>query len=193
MLPFVLVFTTYAFFPRVIAAAPRTFVAAMAVTGVACSLSARLSVFAMAWRAVYAVVLYVILWWAMLICVSAFPQNYRLAFPRNVTEQQKAFYQATLRSYQEALPPGTTRKDVEAYLRRKNIPFRRICCMLQSHETTYADEVKIGEENTVLFCEANIVYVGFQFVAAGSPQPFAAHESDTLVSIQITQRGEGCL
>jgi hypothetical protein len=120
-------------------------------------------------------------------CVVSAKRGARLA------EQREAFYQATLRSYSEALQLGMTRKDVEAYLRGKGKPFRQMCCMERSAKNAYDDLTKIGEESHPPYCEAHNIYIGFEFVSAGSHKFLEAHESDTLARIIVYHWLEGCL
>jgi hypothetical protein len=119
-------------------------------------------------------------------CVSA-KRAARLA------DEREAFYQATLRTYSEAFQLGMTRKDVEAYLRRKGKPFKQMCCMERSGKNAYDDLTKIGEESHPWYCEAHNVYIGFEFVSAGSHEFPEAHESDTLTKIMVYHWLEGCL
>jgi hypothetical protein len=110
-----------------------------------------------------------------------------------LAEQREAFYETTLRSYSEALQIGITRKDVEAYLRGEGKPFRQMCCMERSAKNAYDDLTKIGEESPPWYCEAHNIYVGFEFVSAGSHKFPEAHESDVLTKIMVYRWLEGCL
>ena len=110
-----------------------------------------------------------------------------------LAEQREAFYQATLQSYSNALQLGLTRKEVEAHLRGKSKRFKQMCCMERSAKNAYDDLTKIGEENHPWYCEAHNVYIGFEFVSAGSHKFPEAHESDTLTKITVYHRLEGCL
>ncbi len=110
-----------------------------------------------------------------------------------LAQQRELFYQATLRSYSDALRSGLTRKDVESYLRANNKPFRQMCCMGRSGKNAYDDLTKIGEESPPWNCSAHNVYIGLEFVSAGT-HPFPeAHESDTLTKVRIFHWFEGCL
>jgi hypothetical protein len=110
----------------------------------------------------------------------------------SLAAQRDAFYQATLRSYSEALQLGMTRKDVEAYLRGNSKPFRQMCCM-ESWKNAWDDLTKVGEESHPWFCSAHNVYIGFEFVSAESHRFPEAHESDTLTKVMIYHWLEGCL
>ena len=112
---------------------------------------------------------------------------------RLAAQKRDAFYQATLRSYSEALQLGMTRKDVEAYLRGKSKPFRQMCCMGRSWKNAWDDLTKVGEERHPWYCSAHNVYIGFEFVSAESHRFPEAHESDTLTKVMIYHWFEGCL
>ena len=53
---------------------------------------------------------------------------YRVRKKRAQQEREVA-YQTALRSYSEALKPGMTRKEVEDYLRVRNMLFSQMCCV----------------------------------------------------------------
>jgi len=106
-------------------------------------------------------------------------------------------YQSALRSYSEALRPGMTRKQVEGYLRTKNVKFRQMCCVDASHRfstNVYDDIAKIGQEDPQWFCNEKNVYVAFQFAGPerNPPEP-GADASDKLRAISIYRWNEGCL
>ena len=110
-----------------------------------------------------------------------------------LAEQRETFYQASLRSYSEVLRLGMTRKDVEAYLQGKGKAFKQMCCIERSPKNAYDDLTKIGAENHPWYCDKHNVYIGFQFVSAGSHTFPKADESDTLTKITVYHRLEGCL
>ena len=103
----------------------------------------------------------------------------------SLAAQCEASYQATLRSYSQALRLGSTRKDVESYLRSTNKSFRQMCCMEGSGKNAW-DDLTSSEHN---------VYIGFEFVSAGTHSlPVSpADELDTLTKIRIFYWLEGCL
>jgi hypothetical protein len=110
-----------------------------------------------------------------------------------LADEREAFFQATLHSYSEALQLGMTRKDVEVYLRGKGKAFKQMCCMEKSAKNASDDLTKIGEESHPWYCEAHNVYIGFEFVSAGSHKFPEAHDSDTLTKIMVYHWLEGCL
>jgi hypothetical protein len=113
-------------------------------------------------------------------------------------EQQKreVAYQSALLAYSETLKPGMTRKEVEDYLRAKNVGFRLMCCVdfRNSSKGVYDELTKIGQEDAPWACSEKNIYVAFQFTrpernAAG----WDANDSDTLKAITIFRWLEGCL
>jgi len=113
--------------------------------------------------------------------------------------RREATYQAALRSYTEALKPGMTRKQVEDYLRAKNIKFRQICCvdikeLQSSRRRSWDDLTKIGEEDIPFVCRENNVYVAFQFTDHEQGEAKRqVNDLDTLKALSIYHSLEGCL
>jgi hypothetical protein len=109
----------------------------------------------------------------------------------NAKKKREAAYQATLQSYSDVLKSGMTRKYVEEYLRSKGVTFQQLCCIGES--SAFADLLKIGTEKHTWYCSEHDVYVAFQFVASEPHTLPVAHDTDTLKSITIFQKLEGCL
>ncbi len=110
-----------------------------------------------------------------------------------LAQHRDILYQATLHSYTDALKPGLTRKDVESYLRANNKVFSQMCCMERSDKNAYDDLTPIGKEGHPWFCSAHNVYIGFEFVSAGTHRFPEAHDSDTLTNVRVFHWLEGCL
>ncbi len=104
--------------------------------------------------------------------------------------KREATYQATLQSYSDVLKPGMTRKYVEDYIRLKGQSAQQICCIEDS--SVFADLLKIGKEKHPRYCSEKNVYIAFQFVAV-EPRNSWVGDSDTLKSVTIFRRLEGCL
>jgi hypothetical protein len=100
--------------------------------------------------------------------------------------KREEVYQSTLRSYRQIVKPGMKRRDVEEYLRSKNIEFFRL---------PDDDLTKIGEDDSLsLFCGRPDVFLQFQFTA--SPQQGHQIDGDdkvTLNKIEIIRKGSGCI
>ncbi|HEY4951010.1 MAG TPA: hypothetical protein VIH88_11795 [Candidatus Acidoferrales bacterium] len=109
----------------------------------------------------------------------------------NAQKKREAAYQATLLSYSDLLKPGMTRKYVEDYLRSKGAIVQQLCCV--EEKSALADLLKVGTQKHPWYCEEHNVYIAFQFVAIEPHKPWEAYDSDTLKSIAIFHRPEGCL
>jgi hypothetical protein len=109
----------------------------------------------------------------------------------NAQEKREAAYQTTLQSYSDVLKPGMTRKYVEDYLRSKGVTFHQLCCI--DERSAFADLLKIGKEKHPWYCSEHDVYVAFQFVAAEPHTLPLARDTDTLKTITIFHKLEGCL
>lgn len=83
---------------------------------------------------------------AAAIAILAVFAVHRLGEARAQTKREAA-YEVILRSYAQVLKPGMTRKDVEDYLRERNVAFRHMCCVdFKSSKSVWDDLVKIGQE-----------------------------------------------
>jgi hypothetical protein len=98
-------------------------------------------------------------------------------------------YGSALSVYQRDLKPGASRKEVEDYLRGRNISFSQMCCWIAPHASrTLDDMVFLRTEHRPWPCGTADVYIGFVF----DDQPnqlhtrkFEADDADTLVGIHI--------
>jgi hypothetical protein len=121
--------------------------------------------------------------------------RYRLK--KRVQRRREAVYEAALRSYTQVLKPGMTRKEVEDYLRAKNIEFRQICCVdikESSKRRSWDDLTRIGEEDVPFVCRENNVYVAFQFTDHEQRGTgWQANDLDALKALSIYHSLEGCL
>lgn len=119
---------------------------------------------------------------------------------RHLTEMKaqkgrEVAYQTALHSFQQVLKPGMSRKEVEAYLRGKNISFRQMCCVEKNSKNSLDDLTKIGEEKTPWFCSENNIYIAFQFADRTEQKEtrLRASDLDTLQAVTIFRWLEGCL
>jgi hypothetical protein len=116
---------------------------------------------------------------------------------KRAQQRREVAYQSALRAYSAVLRPGMTRKEVEDYLRARNIGFQQMCCVDTSQDfskSVYDDLTKIGKEDAPWFCSEKNVYVAFQFTRptwkAGEAD---AEDSDRLRAVTIHRWLEGCL
>ena len=120
----------------------------------------------------------------------------RHRWAKRAQEAREASYQSAQRAYSEVFKPGMSRKQVEDYLRSRNVAFHQMCCSDDKEfpKGAYDDYVKIGQEEAPWFCSESNVYIDFHFI---HPQPnpvrFDAEDSDTLKTISIFPWLMGCL
>src|ERR1700744_714374 len=116
----------------------------------------------------------------ILICAGILYWAVSSILTRREERRRESMFQETLRAYQEALKPGMTRAQVEAYLQSKGIRFQKSCCI--NHENRAADLTKIGEGNELWYCSENTMYVAFQFTtpaySTASPPEFSLASPD---------------
>ena len=110
--------------------------------------------------------------------------------------KREAVYQATVLSYTSVLRPGMTRKEVEDYLRARNLEFGQMCCVvpndLQKH--SWDDITKIGQEDPPWYCRDQTVFVAFQFVDGGQyKSTWGADDRDTLKAVLLYHQFGPCL
>ena len=133
----------------------------------------------------------------VLIVVAVGTFGVRHVLEQRAAHQREIAYQSALRSYSERFRPGVTRREVEDYLRARNIRFQQMCCVgHRLSKNVWDDLTRIGQERAPWYCSENNVYVAFQFggaernrvVGSGSADP-----SDTLKAVSIHHWLEGCL
>jgi hypothetical protein len=133
----------------------------------------------------------------LLLVVALAALSMRHFSQERVQQKREAAYQSALRSFSKDLRPGMTRKEVEDYLRARNVKFRQMCCVDANERfstNVYDDLAKIGQEDAPWVCNEKNVYVAFQFIGPerNSLGP-VADASDTLRAISIYRWLEGCL
>ena len=93
---------------------------------------------------------------------------------------------STLLTYRSALKPGTSRAEVEDFLRSQGMPYTRSCC----EPGVFSDRSKIGELPPHWTCRNWAVYLDFQFQNAGGAD--VASGTDRLMKIDLYENGQ-CL
>ena len=113
---------------------------------------------------------------------------------RQAKQRRKLEYQRTLSDFSGALKPGLTRIQVDAYIQQKYPSLRASCCTSESHNS-YLELDWIGSEASPWYCSESNVYLTFHFETLGKPlsPPPASHDADTLKSITLWNRLQGCL
>ena len=106
--------------------------------------------------------------------------------------KREAAYQSALVSYTQVLKPGMTRKEVEDYLRARNVAFGQLCCVgIQAHPKHSLDDItKVGQEDAPWFCNKHDVFVAFQFEDHGEYKSIlGADDKDILKAVTIYHQG----
>lgn len=101
-------------------------------------------------------------------------------------KQDDRQFLVTLRSYRSALKAGTSRAEVEDYLRQKGMSYARSCC----ERGVFSDRSKIGELPPPWTCRNWNVYLDFQFESAEHAD--VAGGADRLTKIDLYENGQ-CL
>jgi hypothetical protein len=100
-------------------------------------------------------------------------------------KREKA-YQAILGSYRQALKSGTTRREVERYLRSQGAEFSRV----QNYDLS-----QIGVDSALVwFCGPPSVFLQFEFTAPPrSGRLVDVDGEDTLDGIEVVHKASGCV
>lgn len=106
------------------------------------------------------------------------------AVQRSERKEAEARFQDTLASYRTALKPGSTREQVESYLRQQNTSFTPADCK----PGPACDRADLGDEPRNLFCQPWKVAAEFQFKSA-EPSAEAAKGSDLLTNVDLHREG----
>ena len=122
----------------------------------------------------------------------------RFTISKRAAQKREAAYQLALGKYQRALRPGMTRKEVEDYLRAKNVQFRKSNFAESGpNRHSFDDLTKIGEEDAPWYCGEHNIYVAFYFVdhESLSAPGFMLKDDDldTLKSVSLYHWLEDCL
>lgn len=115
------------------------------------------------------------------------------ALRRQAKLKRENAYQAAVESYSNVLKPGTTRKEVEDYLKAKNVQFSQMGWVEKEDRTAYSDLIYIAKEHAPWYCEKHNVYVAFSFKAVEVHKPWEARDSDILKEITVFHWLLGCL
>lgn len=140
-------------------------------------------------------------WWviaALVLALLAVAAGTQHELEARAQRKRQASYELALRSYQQALKPGITRKEVESYLHKQKDAFDQTCCVDPKESATrssWDDIVKIGEEKPPSFCGANNVYIAFQFIDHERRHGYEIRDSDldTLKAVSIYHQSGPCL
>jgi hypothetical protein len=133
----------------------------------------------------------------LLVGVGLLVLGIRHALKLQAKRKREAAYQSALLSYTQVLKAGMTRKEVEDYLRARNVGFSQMCCVvgIQVHPKHSLDDIaKVGQEDAPWFCSEHYVFVAFQFEDHGQYKSIlGADDKDILKSVTIFDQLGGCL
>ena len=129
--------------------------------------------------------------------VGLFALGIRHGVRAHQKRKREAAYQSALLSYTQVFKPGMTRKEVEDYLRARNLDFGQTCCVvgIQPHPKHSLDDItRVGQEDAPWFCSEHYVFVAFQFEDHGQYKSIlGADDNDILKSVTIYHSLGGCL
>jgi hypothetical protein len=115
----------------------------------------------------------------------------RFAIKEEGEKKREVAYQTALQVYSENLKPGLTRKDIESYLQAGNVTFDRMCCV--EERSTFADLIKVGQEDAPWYCIDEYVYIAFEFTATEAHSLRSPIYDSDVLRIQIYRQPVGCL
>lgn len=112
--------------------------------------------------------------------------------PEQQTEHDDVHYSSALSPYLRDLKPGASRKEVEDYLRARNIEFAHGCCAASSRNShppvdADVDSITLREEKRPWPCGTADVYIAFEFkrLPQHNGPRFAPDDTDILEGIHI--------
>ena len=126
--------------------------------------------------------------WAIVAALFSVPLLYGVK-----GEIRNRAFQSALKKYSRELKRGSSRKEVEEYLRRQGVAFER-CCMTFGERSAFTDLVTIGREDTPWYCDEHRVYIAIEFVAAEFPHFLSTpYDSDVVTEVKLSRQQAGCL
>ncbi len=105
---------------------------------------------------------------------------------------RETYYESKLREYTEQFKTGLARRQIEAQLMARRIPFQQICC-LHAHGSVLTDLVKIGQEKGPWYCSGILINIAFDFHAMEAHGPLKPDDTDVLDQVSIFREPDGCL
>jgi hypothetical protein len=102
----------------------------------------------------------------------------------HIRKEQEDAYQAVLRSYSNHFKSGSTRKDVEGYLRARSVTFQQ--------RSAESDLFLVGKGTHDWVCSEKYDYLVFHFAPAKQGEAWKAQDEDILTRIDLHFEGK-CL
>lgn len=134
-------------------------------------------------------------WIAALLATASLPTACYVHGKIRFTINQRTVKAAQLK-YSEALKPGTSREDVENYLKARGTAFGQRWPGADMHSKAFAILVKVADEDVPWYCSAWPDYVAIEFAPTKPAQTsslWSSAGSDVVTQILVTSNGEGCL
>ena len=105
-------------------------------------------------------------------------------------------YASALKAYKDELRLGTTRAEVDTYLKTKNVAVENTCspgCSDNPRATAAPVYVLIGKGKPPWYCSAELVFLDLEFDAVPPRQGRSSLASDKLKSISIRRAWRDCM
>jgi hypothetical protein len=134
-------------------------------------------------------------WIAALVATVSLPTAYCVRGKIRFTINQRKVKAAQLK-YSEVLKPGTSRRDVEHYLKAQGTAFGQRWPGADVHSKAFAILVKVADEDVPWYCSAWPDYIAIEFAPTKPAQTSflrSQADSDMVTQILVTSNGEGCL
>jgi hypothetical protein len=130
--------------------------------------------------------------WPWAVAIVAVPLSVPIVYTAT-NEIRELSFQSALKKYSRELRRGSSRREVEGYLRKHGVAFER-CCMTFDERGAFTDLVTIGREYTPWYCDEHLVYIALEFTATEFPHFLeTAYDSDALKEVKLSRQAVGCL
>jgi hypothetical protein len=115
---------------------------------------------------------------------------------KHAAARRERTYNTVLQEYKDELKLGSTRTQVEDYLKTKSAAILHTCspgCDDDPKATAAPDYALLGKGDGPWYCSAELVFVDFEFEAVNSGENGSLLPSDKLKSINIRRAWRDCL
>jgi hypothetical protein len=136
---------------------------------------------------------------AVILIAAGFILRSRLA--ERAEQKRLPEYQGVAKFYSDALTPGTSRAEVEAFIRSRHENFAQMCCVGSVPRNAWADLIKLGERTSPSLkwpCDRTNLFVAFEFAEEPPRSQFnvsqvKAADNDKLISVSLFEQPQPCL
>jgi len=115
---------------------------------------------------------------------------------KHAAARRERTYHTEIQQYKDELKLGSTRTQVEDYLKTKSAAILHTCspgCDDDPEATAAPDYVLVGKGLAPLYCSAELVFIDFEFEAVDRHEKGSLRGSDKLKSINIRRAWHDCL